>query len=66
MDRKIPVNEYKDEMYVTIDLIRKYHTPAEIKKINTWMMGQTCTTGPNGQIYMYSWDYEKWLSVNKI
>ena len=66
---RIPMSEFlvaPEDMftYVTMDMIRKYHTVDEQKNFDKWMRGQTMSD-VNGVTAIYSWDYERWVIQGK-
>lgn len=50
--------------YITEALFKKYHTEKEWKIFNKWMRGQTVSE-VNGEMAIYSWDYERWVEQGK-
>ena len=63
MTRRVPKSEYVIGQLVgacvTIEMVKKYHTPAEVERFCKFMEGQTsCELG------IYSCDYERWLKGN--
>jgi hypothetical protein len=59
----IPKEEYInlfDILVISQDLLEKYHTTEEMIQFFRWMGGQTAMEH-EGEIYYYSWDYERWV-----
>ncbi|KKN99071.1 hypothetical protein LCGC14_0143180 [marine sediment metagenome] len=51
--------------YVTSEMVKKAHTEQEAKDFHEWMGGQTCGMTPDGEMAIYSWDYERWCRQGK-
>jgi hypothetical protein len=50
--------------YVTYAQIMNAHTEQEFINFTKWMYGQTGLLLSNGDIGIYSWDYERWVRQN--
>lgn len=59
---RIPRDRYVEGKYVTFSMIKEYHSKDEVKRFGKFISGQTCCQLPSGEIGIYSWDYERWIS----
>jgi hypothetical protein len=50
--------------YITQRLFMAYHTKEDWEVFDHWMRGQTCSE-VNGEVAIYSWDYERWVRQGK-
>lgn len=58
--KRIPPSEYvltNGEPRVTLELVKKYHTPEEVGRFCKFMIGQTRDSGG-----IFPWDYERWIN----
>lgn len=65
----IPKKDYREEdgiMFVTKELIKKYHTPEEVEAFNKWFCGQTGMIASDGSYGVYTYDYERWIAQGKL
>ena len=66
---KIPIESYIEHagiLFVTMELIEKFHSTEEVERFKTWMGGQTCGVLSDGTGGIYSWDYERWIREGKL
>jgi len=61
MKKQRCVPKIKRSSFMSLDIIKKYHTEDEVAKFCSFMTGQTCPILPNGEPGVYRWDYERWL-----
>ncbi len=66
----IPKSEYRKEenigRFVTMELVRKYHSQSEVEAFNKWFYGQTGPITKNGTLGIYIHDYERWVAQGKM
>ena len=63
---RVPLERYyRDEHIsgVTIELIREFHTSDEVERFCNWHTGQTGAVGVNGEMVIYSHDYENFVGM---
>jgi len=59
------LDEESNIHYVTMSMIREAHTHKEASAFAEWINGQTMMVASNGDMAIYSWDYERWIDQGK-
>lgn len=54
-----------DISYVTHPMVQAVHTPEECLAFREWHNGQTGMLADNGDMAIYSWDYERWVNQGR-
>lgn len=65
---RIPESEYIAEhktRHVTLALLKKYHTIADVRRFNEWFDGQTGAVLRDGTLGIYASDYERWIGQGR-
>ena len=65
----IPKSKYRKESgirFVTMELLRRFHSEEEVKAFDEWFCGQTGMVSDDGTLAIYIHDYERWVSQGKM